>query len=338
MLGRRSLFPLLFLAFVFGLWQASSLLRERGGDGPRPLERSLFSPETIESLKELHVSHSEGEYTLTFGSEQGAALGGFRWRVMMPGQKALDGELLSQTLRLLFASQVHRVSTEDRGDLFGEQDGFLSLTLRYSDTNQNITFGSSNEYLGIRYVKLSGAPGVWSVPETLYLALRRRAADFYQKKLFSFPWEWVEKVTLISSRETVRFSRKDTHQWFVDGAAADVLFVEQYLKTLFSLPLKHLSPAQHVDAQDTLRSPQAQLVLGARNGKGQLFSQALFIGGEVAQPASSAAKSGTMSALADSPRLYYASLQGEEALFALSERSVKSILTRREVFLPVATR
>ncbi|MCB0332395.1 MAG: DUF4340 domain-containing protein [Bdellovibrionales bacterium] len=325
MLGKRSLFPLFFFVCAFGVWQLSSHIRHSGSHEPSVSERSLFAPESVKDLKSIDIHHSQGRYSFFFASDkEGSALAGFQWRVTMPHQKSLDGHLIAQTLRLLFATRIRGVSQGLPSGSFvdyGLEDPSLVLTITSADGQREVSFGKPNPYLDVRYVSLSDLPGVWSVPESLYTTLRRQAEDFYQKELFSFSWELVDKVTFIGASESFHLSKRsnkaETQGWEIDGSPADTVFVENYLQSLFSLPLRYPEVLREGGWRAALHSPLVQLVLSARSENGTRFSKTLIVGGEVA----------------NSPRLYYASLNGEDIVFAFSEQSLRRVMARKEMFL-----
>ncbi|MFN4896702.1 MAG: DUF4340 domain-containing protein [Pseudomonadota bacterium] len=76
-----------------------------------------------------------------------------------------------------------------------------------------VAFGKKNEYLSKRYAKVSGRPGVFLVPDGLFMTLNKGRSEVRSKNPVQFDVTDVREVLLTSSQGRIKLSQPAVGEW-----------------------------------------------------------------------------------------------------------------------------
>ncbi len=101
--------------------------------------------------------------------------------------------------------------------VYGLDKPRVTVVLNSSGKKTEVAFGKRNEYLGKRYVKVSGRDGVFLSEDSQFEAVNRGSADLRSKTPFSFSTSDVREFLLTSIQGRVRVTQPEVGAWRIES-------------------------------------------------------------------------------------------------------------------------
>ncbi len=139
-----------------------------------------------------------------------------------------------------------------------------------ADEEVTVSFGKRNEYFGSRYVRVSGRPGTYLVPEGAYTSLNKSLTDLRSKNPIDFADADVREIKLTSPAGEVVITQPSLSEWKITSPverAGSSVAISELLNAV-----KSLRAAEFLDGKENslkefnLDSPKASLILTFRQG------------------------------------------------------------------------
>lgn len=249
-------------------------------------QRMAFSKLKEAEISGLDVTRREGEeqrYELVRRATKAAsitesgsgAISADSWSIAGISGSVVDAQQLKSLIDGLSQLNVEGPLEEQGLDsdlsVYGLDKPVLTIVVHEAgDRSTEVAFGKKSEYLGKRYVKVSGRPGIFLVDDAAFAALNKSKSDIRSKTPFGFSTSDVRELKLASFQATIRLEQPVVGEWKIvepRQLAASSEAVGDLLKTIQSL-----SVSEFIDGEDSRRSsygfskPRIKIFVTFRDG------------------------------------------------------------------------
>lgn len=206
-----------------------------------------------------------------------------QWSIAsLPGAR-VDGSTLSVVLNTLKEMKLGEeiADSELSSDLsqYGLDKPALTIVVSQkageaettpTDETTTVSFGKKNEYFGSRYVRVSGRPGTYLVPDGSYTSLNKSLADLRSKTPIDFSDSDVREIKLASPAGEVVISQPSAGEWKITSPierAGSTVAISELLNGVKALrATEFLDGKQNSLAEFNLDSPKARMTITFRQG------------------------------------------------------------------------
>jgi hypothetical protein len=197
------------------------------------------------------------------------------WEISSLKGAPLDTTVVSAILTSLrglkLGVAIEESALEKDFKVYGLDKPVLTLIIRPKlGEFTELAFGKKNDYLGQRYVKVSGRPGVYLVDDAAFITLNKSSVDVREKAPIKFADTDVRELTIQSSKGTAKVSQVAAGEWkIVEPAqfAASAEAVGDLLRSIKDLRASEFLDGQQGSlAQFGLDKPAVMLSLSFREG------------------------------------------------------------------------
>lgn len=155
--------------------------------------------------------------------------------------------------------------------VYGLDKPILTLVIRpRSGDFTELAFGKKNEYLGLRYVKVSGRPGVFLVDDAAFTTLNKSSVDVREKAPIKFADTDVRELSIQSAKGAVKVSQVAAGEWKIlepSQFEASTEAVGDLLRSIKDLRASEFLDGQQGSlAQFGLEKPTVSVSLSFREG------------------------------------------------------------------------
>jgi hypothetical protein len=197
------------------------------------------------------------------------------WSIAGISGAVVDGQQLKGVIdglsRLNVEGPLEEQGLDSDLSVYGLDKPVLTIVVHEAgDRSTEVAFGKRSEYLGKRYVKVSGRSGVFLVDDAAFGALNKSRSDIRSKTPFGFSTADVRELKLASFSATVRLQQPVVGEWKIvepRELAASSEAVGDLLKTIQSM-----SVSDFIDGEGSRRDsygfgkPRIKIFLTFRDG------------------------------------------------------------------------
>jgi hypothetical protein len=249
-------------------------------------QRVAFSKLKEAKISALDVTRLDGEeqhYELVrtenkvaaIDAPENAGIRADRWSIAGIAGAVVDTQQLKMIIDGLSNLSVEGPLEEQGLDsdlsVYGLDKPALTIVVHETgDRSTEIAFGKKNEYLGKRYIKVSGRAGVFLIDDAAFVALNKTKSDIRSKTPFGFSTADVRELKLASFQATVRLEQPVVGEWKIvepSALAASSQAVGDLLRTI-----QTLSVSEFIDGQSARKSsygfgkPRIRIFVTFRDG------------------------------------------------------------------------
>jgi len=200
---------------------------------------------------------------------------------------------------------------------FGLNPPQAVLVIQKGEETVRISFGDWNNYLKKRYVTIDDTQQVGLASDHLFQLISQPRTYFLDLRLFPFAADKINEIRIERGGE-VDHLRQVRGGWTINGEAADLPFVEGFLKNLESLRGWDVCDER---GDYGFGVPRLRLVIKGEFGSGGEKDEVQILVGSQAEVAGGPEK------------LYYAFSREGGGPFLISQASLKGVSPRREVLM-----
>lgn len=200
---------------------------------------------------------------------------GFRSLKGAPVDSAMLSGVISALKDLRLGEEVEQGELEKDFSVYGLSQPALTLSVKRGPEEKDTTspveiaFGKKNEYLGQRYVKVSGRGGVYLVDEASFTAVNKSVTDLRDKTPIRFEDPDLREIQVTSANSTIKLVQTTVGEWEVQADKsykASTASVGELLRTLKDLRVADFMDGVAPGPNNGLDSPQYALTLQFRDG------------------------------------------------------------------------
>ena len=260
---------------------AISFLRGSGGaDGKVDsfdLEKGLGKgvmprPVSSDSPKSQETTGDDNEATSVSGELR-------EWGIRSLKGAPVDSPTLSGVISAIkdmrLGEEVEQGELEKDFSVYGLNQPALTLMVQRNSKERDsaspveIAFGKKNEYLGQRYIKVSGRGGVYLVDEASFTAVNKSTTDLRDKTPIRFEDPDLREVEVVRDGSKIKLVQTTVGEWEVQSNKAykaSTASVGELLRTLKDLRVADYMDGATPDNANGLISPQHTITLHFREG------------------------------------------------------------------------
>ena len=192
-----------------------------------------------------------------------------------PVDSATLSGVISALKDMRLGEEVEQSELEKDFAVYGLNQPVLTLSVQRTSKEREqtspveIAFGKKNEYLGQRYVKVSGRGGVYLVDEASFTAVNKSTTDLRDKTPVRFEDQDLREVEFARGGSTVKLVQTTVGEWEVQADKAykaSTVSVGELLRTLKDLRVADFMDGAAPDGTNGLESPHSTVTLLFREG------------------------------------------------------------------------